>query len=104
MRQAAEHAIDTTPNTRDGIMHAMAPAVSWLANPAAAEASDATGGGLFDIADFLDLAGRLYLLDDDGTVGPLVAALTAEIALVCPVPLDRWTAELRKRSITIHAA
>jgi type IV secretory pathway TraG/TraD family ATPase VirD4 len=27
-----------------------------------------------------------------------------EIALVCPVPLDRWMAELRKRSITIHAA
>src|SRR6185436_4611421 len=88
--------------------------------------------GLFDLARFLDQAGTLYLLgDDDGTVGPLVGALTAEIshqarriaarspggrldpaltfvldeiALVCPVPLDRWMAELRKRSITIHAA
>jgi len=69
--------------------------------------------------------------DDDGTVAPLIGALTAEIAhqaralastrpggrldpaltlaldeiaLVCPTPLDRWMAELRKRSIVIHAA
>ncbi|NJC70842.1 type IV secretory system conjugative DNA transfer family protein [Planosporangium thailandense] len=132
MRQAAEHAINTTPKTRDGVMLAIAPAVSWVTNPAAVEAGDAVGDGLFDMAEFLDRAGTLYLLgDDDGTVGPLVAALTAEIAyqarqiasrqpggrldpaltmvldeiaLVCPVPLDRWMAELRKRSITIHAA
>jgi type IV secretory pathway TraG/TraD family ATPase VirD4 len=134
MRQAAEHAITVTPKTRDGVMLAIAPAVSWVTNPAAAQAGDADGGsdGLFDMATFLDTAGTLYLLgDDDGTVGPLVGALTAEIAyqarriaagmpggrldpaltlvldevaLVCPVPLDRWMAELRKRNVTIHAA
>jgi type IV secretion system protein VirD4 len=86
----------------------------------------------FDVADLTDRAGSLYLLGgDDGTVAPLVAALVAEIAhqarataatrpggrldpglsfcldeiaLVCPTPLDRWMAELRKRSIVIHAA
>jgi len=132
MRQAAEHAITTTPKTRDGVMLAIAPAVSWVTDPAAVAAGDAVGIGLFDVRRFIDETGTLYLLgDDDGVVGPLVGALTAEIAyqsrriaatlpggrldpaltfaldeiaLVCPVPLDRWMAELRKRSITIHAA
>jgi len=134
MVQAAEHAIDTNPRTRDGVMLAIAPAVAWVTRPVAAEAGDPDPGqgDLFAVADLVDRAGALYLLgDDDGTVAPLIGALTAEIAhqaralasvrpggrldpaltlcldeiaLVCPTPLDRWMAELRKRSIVIHAA
>jgi len=134
MRQAAEHAIATTPRTRDGVMLAIARAVSWVTLPAAAATGDPgpAEAGMFTVADLTDKAGALYLLgDDDGTVAPLVAALVAEIAyqarhlaagrpggrldpaltlaldeiaLVCPTPLDRWMAELRKRSIVIHAA
>jgi type IV secretion system protein VirD4 len=133
MRRAAEHAIDTTPRTRDGVMLAIAPALAWVTRPAAAAAGDPDDGdGLFDVTDLTDRAGALYLLgDDDGTVAPLVGALVAEIAhqaralasvrpggrldpalmlaldevtLVCPTPLDRWMADLRKRSIVVHAA
>jgi type IV secretion system protein VirD4 len=131
MRQAAEHAIDTNPRTRDGVMLAIAPAVAWVTRPVAAEAGD-PAAEVFTVADLVDRAAALYLLgDDDGTVAPLIGALTAEIAhqaralasvrpggrldpaltlcldeiaLVCPTPLDRWMAELRKRSIVVHAA
>ena len=59
----------------------IAPAVSWVTDPVAQAAGDATGIGLFDVARFIDEQGTLYLLgDDDGVVGPLVGALTAEIA------------------------
>ncbi len=133
MVQAARSALGTNPRTRDGILLAIAPALAWLTSPEAARCGDPdTRDDLFDLAAFLDHAGTLYLLgDDDGTLAPLVGALTAEIAhqarhiaarrpagrldpaltmaldevaLVCPVPLDRWLSELRKRSITIHAA
>lgn len=133
MRQAAEHAIGTTTRTRDGFMLAVAPAVSWVTQPAAAQCGDPDpGADVFTVADLTDRTGALYLLgDDDGTVAPLVGALVAEvayqaravasvrpsgrldpaltlaldeIALVCPTPLDRWMSELRKRSIVIHAS
>jgi hypothetical protein len=60
---------------------AIAPAVSWVTDPAAVAAGDAKGIGLLDVRRFIDEDGTLYLLgDDDGVVGPLVGALTAEIA------------------------
>ncbi|MFG1609502.1 type IV secretory system conjugative DNA transfer family protein [Actinoplanes sp. NPDC049265] len=133
MRQAAAQSIDMSARTRDGVMLAMAPALAWITLPSAAEVGDPDPDGQqFMVDELTDNRGALYLLgDDDGTVGPLVAALVAEIAhqarrtaaarpggrldpglafvldevaLVCPTPLDRWMAELRKRSITIHAA
>jgi len=133
MRQAAEHAINTVARTRDGIMLAIAPALAWVTNPAAAYAGDPPPSEHADVVGGLvDRAGSLYLLgDDDGVVAPLVGALVAEIAhqarhtaadrlggrldpplslildevaLICRVPLDRWLAELRKRSIVAHAA
>jgi type IV secretory pathway TraG/TraD family ATPase VirD4 len=114
-------------------MLAIAPALEWVTLPAAAACGDPDPDeAVFSVADLTDRAGALYLLgDDDGTVAPLVASLVAEvtrqarhvasmrpggrldpgltlaldeIALVCPTPLDRWMAELRKRSIVIHAA
>jgi type IV secretory pathway TraG/TraD family ATPase VirD4 len=103
------------------------PAAAAAGDPDAAQLDE-----MFDVADLTDAAGALYLLgDDSGAVAPLVGALVAEIAyqcraeaaarpggrldpaltlcldevaLVCPVPLDKWMAELRKRSIVIHAA
>ncbi|MCO8272825.1 TraM recognition domain-containing protein [Actinoplanes sp. TRM 88003] len=134
MRQAAAQSIDMSTRTRDGVMLAMAPALAWTTLPSAAVTGDAdpAEAGTFTVAELTDRAGTLYLLgDDDGTVGPLVAALVAEVAyqarhtaagraggrldpgmafvldelaLVCPIPVDKWMAELRKRSIAIHAA
>jgi type IV secretory pathway TraG/TraD family ATPase VirD4 len=133
MNRAARQVLTTTPRTRDGIMMAIAPALEWLIHPAAAATGDPDPAeGLFTVTDLTDRAGALYLLgDDDGTVAPLTGALAAEIvhqaravaagrpggrldpglrlcldeiALVCPTPLDRWMAELRKRSIDVHAA
>lgn len=132
MRTVAEHVIALTPRTRDGVMLAIAPALAWVTNPNAAAIGDPENVDAFHPSDLIDRNGTLYLLgDDDGQLAPLVGALTAEIvhtarqiaatrpggrldpaltlaldevALVCPLPLDRWMAELRKRSIVIHAA
>ncbi|WP_157410985.1 type IV secretory system conjugative DNA transfer family protein [Actinoplanes rectilineatus] len=133
MRQAAAQSIDMSTRTRDGVMLSMAPALAWITLPDAARAGDPDPDAeMFDVGELVDRRGTLYLLgDDDGTVGPLVGALVAEIAhqarrlaatrpggrldpglalvldevaLVCPTPLDKWMAELRKRSIVIHAA
>lgn len=132
MMQAADQLLRTTTRTRDGVMLAMAPAVAWVTLPAAAECGDAEVGEVDLVADLTDRAGTFYLLgDEDGAVGPLVGALTAEIvaqaratascrpggrldpglalvldevALICPTPLDRWMSELRKRSIVVHTA
>ncbi|GAA0720666.1 TraM recognition domain-containing protein [Dactylosporangium roseum] len=133
MCQTAEQTLRMTARTRDGVMLAVAPAVAWVMQPAAAKCGDADPDTAAEfIDDLTDKAGTFYLLgDEDGTVGPLVAALTAEIvhrsraiaaarpggrldpglalildevALICPTPLDRWMAELRKRSIVVHAA
>jgi type IV secretion system protein VirD4 len=111
----------------------IAQALAWVTQPAAATVGDPDPeAAVFTVADLTDRAGSLYLLgDDEGTVAPLVAALVAEIAhqaraaaaarpggrldpglrlvldelaLVCPTPVDRWMAELRKRSIDIHAS
>lgn len=134
MGQAAEQTLRMTVRTRDGVMLAVAPALTWVTHPAAAGCGDTDPEALdaFSVEDLTDAAGTLYVLgDEDGTVGPLVAALTAEIvyraraaaavrpggrldpglalvldevALICPTPLDRWMSELRKRSIVVHAA
>lgn len=133
MSQAAMQALTVTPRTRDGVMLAIAPALAWTTQPGAALAGDPEPDtALFTVSDLTDRHGALYLLgDDDGSVAPLVGALVAEIvhqaravaairpggrldpglrlcldelALVCPVPVDRWMAELRKRSIDVHGA
>jgi hypothetical protein len=105
------------------------PALAWLTDSRAAAVGDG-GEDRFEVRALLDQAGTLYLLGaEDGVVAPLIAALTAEIAhqartmaagmrggrldppltialdeaaLVCPVPLDRWTADMGGRNITIH--
>jgi type IV secretion system protein VirD4 len=133
MCRAADQIIGMNPRTRDGVLLAIAPALAWVTLPAAAAVGDPDAAvGLVAVHDLVDERGALYLLgDDDGTIGPLVGALTAEVAhqaraaaavrpggrldpaltlvldevaLICPVPLDRWLAELRKRSIVAHVA
>lgn len=133
MSRAAQQLFAMNSRTRDGVMLAVAPALAWTTQPAAVEVGDPQPeDALFTVAELTDFAGTLYLLgDDDGAMAPLVGALVAEIAhqarataanrpggrldpgltmcldeiaLVCPTPLDRWMAELRKRSIVIHAA
>ncbi len=120
--------------TRDGVLLPLNPVLSWLSRPVAAACGDPSRNDdeQLDIRRFVNHAETLYLLgDDDGALAPLVGALTAEIAhqarhyaatlpggrldpaltlildevaLICPVPLDRWLSELRKRNIIIHAA
>jgi len=93
-------------------------------------ALDGVGG--FDVAALLEQRGTVYLLGaEDAQVAPLVTALTGHIArearaiagrmpagrldppltlaldeaaLICPVPLDQWTADMGGRNVTIHIA
>jgi type IV secretion system protein VirD4 len=85
-----------------------------------------------DVEGLLALAGTVYLLGaEDAQVAPLVAALTGHIArtarqvagrqpagrldppltlaldeaaLICPIPLDKWTSDMGGRNVTIHIA
>ncbi|MFE7268186.1 TraM recognition domain-containing protein [Streptomyces sp. NPDC057592] len=91
------------------------------------------GSGLFDIRSYLQSQDTLYLLGRDtgrGSIGPLFSCLTGEIyeearelaplqpggrldapwglildeaALICSVPLEKWTSDSRGLGIDIHA-
>lgn len=132
MREFARQFIGTNERTRTSITSSVMPALGWLMDPHAAGVADVSDGGIFDVEEFLALSGTLYLLGaEDGVTAPLVGALTAEIArsaralasmqpagrldpaltialdeaaLICPVPLDRWTADMGGRNITLHIA
>jgi type IV secretion system protein VirD4 len=86
----------------------------------------------FDVEALLDRSGTVYLLGaQDAQVAPLVTALTGHIArsarqlagrrpggrldppltlcldeaaLICPIPLDDWTADMGGRNVTLHLA
>jgi type IV secretory pathway TraG/TraD family ATPase VirD4 len=105
------------------------PALGWLSDSTAAQA--ATGHG-FHVETLLRTRATVYMLGaDDGRVAPLVTALTGHIAreardfaahcdggrldppltlaldeaaLICPIPLDNWTADMGGRGVTIHIA
>ena len=90
------------------------------------------GVGGFDVAELLEQCGTVYMLGaEDAQVAPLVTALTGHIArearaiagrmpsgrldppltlaldeaaLICPVPLDNWTADMGGRDVQIHIA
>jgi type IV secretory pathway TraG/TraD family ATPase VirD4 len=119
--------LKTNERTRSSICTSVMPVLQWLSDPAAAAAAT---GPAFDVEEFLRQRGTLHVLGgDDGNVAPLVAALTGHIArearrlaanmpdgrldppltlvldeaaLICPVPLDNWTADMGGRNITIH--
>jgi type IV secretion system protein VirD4 len=119
----------TNDRTRSSICATIMPALSWLTESTAVAA--ATGGG-FDVPALLAGRGTVYMLGaEDAQVAPLVTALTGHIArearriaatmpggrldppltlaldeaaLICPIPLDNWTADMGGRGVTIHLA
>ncbi len=110
------------------------PALGWLHHDAAATAATGprTGGAGFDVAELLATRATVYLLGAEETqTAPLVSALTGHIArearriaafqpggrldppltlaldeaaLICPVPLHQWTADMGGRGVTIIGA
>jgi type IV secretory pathway TraG/TraD family ATPase VirD4 len=120
--------LSTNDKTRTSITSTIMPALSWLTVESAAQYEDET----LDVAGLLAANGTVFLLGgDDGQTAPLVAALTGHIArearrlaglcpggrldppltlaldeaaLICPVPLDQWTADMGGRGVTIHIA
>jgi type IV secretion system protein VirD4 len=120
----------TNDKTRSSITSTIMPALSWLTVDTAAAA--ALPDGDFDVDQLLASRGTVFLLGAaDGQTAPLVAALTGHIArqarqlasvqphgrldppltlaldeaaLICPVPLDQWTADMGGRGVTMHIA
>lgn len=132
MRTAAMQFFRNHKPTRDGIITAMTPALTWLRDSRIVSIGDAKGEDLFELANVLHQGGTIYIIGEEThTTSGLVTALISEIvrgarreatqmrrqrldpplafcldeaALVCWVPLHEWTAELRARGITIHIA
>lgn len=103
------------------------PALLWLADPVAAACA---GVGAFNVAEFLQQRGTIYLLaEDDSPVAPLVTAFAGyitrtarrianqqprerlepaftlcldEAPIICPLPIPKWASDLGKRNITMH--
>ncbi|TCC53469.1 type IV secretory system conjugative DNA transfer family protein [Kribbella capetownensis] len=127
--QQATQFFTNNERTRSSISTTIMPALSWLSVPSAAAAA-APGGVPFDVARLLAETGTVYLLGaDDKKTAPLVTALTAHIArqaktlavrtpgrrldpqltmvldeaaLICLIPLDKWTGDFGSRGITLH--
>lgn len=121
--------LETNERTRSSICSTIMPALGWLADPIAAAAAET---GVFDVERLLLERGTVYMLGaEDAQTAPLVTALTGhvarearriagltrsgrldppltlaldEAALICPIPLDNWTADMGGRGVTIHIA
>jgi type IV secretory pathway TraG/TraD family ATPase VirD4 len=104
--------------------------LAWLPNPYARGAT--AGGEPLNVAALLQGRGTVYFLAaEDGSTASMVAALTGSIArearriadlgpggrldpslllaldeaaLICPVPLQRWSADMSSRGVQIIAA
>ena len=125
--------IGTNGRTRTSIESTIMPALGWLTHGPARSAARAIadGGRPFDVEKLLDERATVYLLGgEEAQVAPLVCALTGHIArearrlaalrpggrldpplslrldeaaLICPVPLDKWTADMGGRGVSIAA-
>ncbi|ASR33850.1 hypothetical protein BAY61_01320 [Prauserella marina] len=121
--------LGTNERTRSSICATIMPSLGWLTDEKAAKAA---ASGSFDVAELLANRGTVYMLGaEDAQVAPLVTALTGHIArearriagsqpggrldppltlaldeaaLICPLPLDNWTADMGGRNVTIHIA
>jgi type IV secretory pathway TraG/TraD family ATPase VirD4 len=130
--QDAMQFVKTNDRTRTSITSTVMPALGWLTSPAAAAAADPRDGSSFDVAELLQARATVFLLGAEETqAAPLVCALTGHIArearrlaalqpggrldppltlvldeaaLVSPVPLESWTADMGGRGVTILAA
>jgi type IV secretion system protein VirD4 len=122
--------LETNERTRTSITSTIMPALGWLSHPAAAAA--ARPGAGFDVERLLRERATVFLLGAEETqTGALVCALTGHIArearriaatspkgrldpnltlaldeaaLISPVPLESWTADMGGRGVTIIAA
>lgn len=56
------------------------------------------------VAEIAYTARMLAEASPQGRLDPPLTLLLDEVALVCPVPLDKWTADMGGRGVTIHAA
>jgi len=127
--QEAVQFLGTNDRTRSSICATIMPALGWLSD---ATAAGAAASGEFDVERLLEQSGTVYMLGaEDAQVAPLVTALTGHIArearriasrqpggrldppltlaldeaaLICPIPLDNWTADMGGRGVTIHIA
>ena len=121
--------LTTNDRTRSSITATVMPELSWMTDPTTE--TSATGGS-FDVEALLAEQSTVYMLGaEDAQTAPLVTALTGHIArearriaglqesgrldppftlvldeaaIICPVPLDKWTADMGGRNITIHIA
>ncbi|MFD3407000.1 type IV secretory system conjugative DNA transfer family protein [Kribbella sp. NPDC058693] len=130
MRLAAKQFFTTNSRTQTSITTSVMPALRWLNNSRAASIGDPGPEELVDVERLIREGATVYMLEGDtGTSAPLIAALVAEFArqaraiastmpqnrldpsltlaldeaaLICPVPLHKWTADMGGRGITIH--
>jgi type IV secretory pathway TraG/TraD family ATPase VirD4 len=128
--QDAAQFLSTNDRTRTSITSTIMPALGWLTSPAAAAAAEP--GHSFDVGRLLGERATVFLLGAEETqAAPLVCALTGhlarearrlaalqpggrldppltlaldEAALISPVPLESWTADMGGRGVTILAA
>ncbi|MGK5554349.1 type IV secretory system conjugative DNA transfer family protein, partial [Actinomadura kijaniata] len=121
-------------DTVGSIARTAAAALAWLSDPALARAACPEPGANFDATAFLLEGGTVYLIGADrphASLAPYVACFTAflfehakqvaarlpgarldppltlaldEAAIICPVPLQRWSAEAGGHGITLLAA
>src|SRR4051812_24440897 len=127
VRQLVEGAPD---KTRESVFLSLALTLQFMADPAVARAVDA-GEESFSVDRFVSEQATLYLVGSErpyGSVAPLFSALTGhlfetakrlasrrpggrldpplmmaldEAALICPVPLERWTSDGGGRGIPL---
>ena len=125
--------IGTNDRTRSSITSTISPTLSWLTHgPARAAALPiAEGGHPFDVATLLTEKASVFMLGgEEAQVEPLVCALTGHIArearrlaalqpggrldpplslrldeaaLICPIPLHQWSADMGGRGVSIVA-
>lgn len=128
--KAAEQFVTTNDRTRTSITNSIMPALGWLNHPDAAASATATDQP-FDVEALLASKATVFLLGaEEADTGPLVCALTGHIArearriattkpsgrldpplllaldeaaLISPVPLENWTADMGGRGVTIIA-
>ncbi|MDN5933398.1 MAG: TraM recognition domain-containing protein, partial [Pseudonocardia sp.] len=130
---AVRQFIGTNEKTRTSISSTISPALGWLTHgPARAAALPLSEGGRpCDVAALLASKATVYMLGgEEAHVAPLVCALTGyiarearrlaedqpdgrldpplslrldEAALICPIPLDKWSADMGGRGISIVA-
>jgi type IV secretion system protein VirD4 len=126
-----EQFVTTNDRTRTSITSTIMPTMGWLTSAPAREAAGLgpEGARPFDVAQLLDSKATVFLLGgEESQAAPLVCALTGyiarearriattkpggrldpplrlaldEAALICPVPLESWTADMGGRGVTI---